>query len=280
MVFTSHRGTDDDDHQSWRSDQRRDPDHHRYGDADVTAPGSTVTLFDNGGTTPIGSGIVQADGTWSIPNVTLAPGVNGLVAKDTDLAGDTGSSTAVVYTSSTTGPTVAIGSAGGPTNVATQTITGTVSADVTAPGSTVTLFDNGGTTPIGSAIVQADGSWTITNVTLAPGVNSLVAIRSGRQHWHQCGGCLHAEYHGADGAIAPVDGTNVINAANAAGGVALGGSISGIAANSTFNVTVTDGASIKTYAATVKGPAPPGARPSPPAMRPYSPTAPRPSPLR
>ena len=66
--------------------------------ADVTAPGSTVTLFDNGGTTPIGSGVVQADGTWSIPNVTLAPGVNSLVAKDTDLAGNTGSSAAVVET--------------------------------------------------------------------------------------------------------------------------------------------------------------------------------------
>ena len=223
--------------------------------ADVTAPGSTVTLFDNGGTTPIGSGIVQADGTWSIPNVTLAPGVNSLVAKDTDLAGNTGSSTAVVYTLSTTGPTVAIGSAGGPTNVATQTITGTVSADVTAPGSTVTLFDNGGTTPIGSAIVQADGSWTITNVTLAPGVNSLVAkdIDQAGNTGTSAAVVYTLSTTAPTVTIAPVDGTNVINAANAAGGVALGGSISGIAANSTFNVTVTDGASIKTYAATVNG---------------------------
>ena len=40
--------------------------------------------------------------------------------------------------------------------------------------------------------------------------------------------------------IAPVDGNNLINAAEAAAGVALGGTVSGLAANSTFQVTVTD----------------------------------------
>ena len=143
--------------------------------ADAEAPGSTVTLYDNGGTTAVGSAIVQADGSWTITNVTLAAGTNSLVAKDTDLAGNIGSSNAVVFTLQTAAPTVAISSAGGPTNVANQTITGTVSADAEAPGSTVTLYDNGGTTAVGSAIVQADGSWTITNVTLAAGTNSLVA---------------------------------------------------------------------------------------------------------
>ena len=53
--------------------------------------------------------------------------------------------------------------------------------------------------------------------------------------------------------INPIDGNNVINAAEAQVGVALSGTVSGLAADSTFNVTVTDGAFIKTYTATVNG---------------------------
>jgi len=51
--------------------------------------------------------------------------------------------------------------------------------------------------------------------------------------------------------INPVDGTNVINAAEAANGVALSGNVSGLAANSTFLVTVTDNGVTKSYTATV-----------------------------
>src|SRR6202035_2065634 len=47
--------------------------------------------------------------------------------------------------------------------------------------------------------------------------------------------------------IDAVDGNNIIDAANAASGVVLSGSISGIAANSTFDVTVTDNGVTKTY---------------------------------
>ena len=53
--------------------------------------------------------------------------------------------------------------------------------------------------------------------------------------------------------IAAVDGNNVINfaEAHAAGGVPLTGTVSGIAAGSPFNVTVTDNGVTKTYVATV-----------------------------
>jgi phosphosulfolactate synthase (CoM biosynthesis protein A)/nitrogen fixation protein len=140
---------------------------------DATAPGSTVSLFDNGSTTALGTALVQADGSWT-DTVTLAAGANSIVAKDIDLAGNTGSSTAVVLTLETAVPTVTITTAGGDTNVASHTITGSVSGDATAPGSTVSLFDNGSTTALGTALVQADGSWTDT-VTLAAGANSIVA---------------------------------------------------------------------------------------------------------
>jgi hypothetical protein len=142
---------------------------------DVTAPGSTVMLFDNGSSTPIGTAIVQADGTWTA-NVKLAgDGTHSIVAVDTDLAGNVGTSAPVVFTVNTVVPTVAITTTGGATNQQNQTISGKVSADVTAPGSTVALFDKGGTTPTGTATVQADGSWT-ANVTLGDGTHSIVAI--------------------------------------------------------------------------------------------------------
>ena len=53
--------------------------------------------------------------------------------------------------------------------------------------------------------------------------------------------------------IALVDGNNVINfaEAHAAGGVPLSGTVTGIAANSSFQVTVTDNGVTKSYTATV-----------------------------
>ena len=70
----------------------------------------------------------------------------------------------------TTAPLVAITSAGGLTNQAAQTITGTV--DVAEAGATVTIFN--GAIPIGSAIVQSNGSWS-SSVTLNNGSNTLTA---------------------------------------------------------------------------------------------------------
>ena len=51
--------------------------------------------------------------------------------------------------------------------------------------------------------------------------------------------------------IAAVEGNNVINAAEASAGVPLSGTVTGLAANSTFQVTVTDNGVTKSYTATV-----------------------------
>src|SRR5207244_4336155 len=63
------------------------------------AVGSTVTLFDtfNGQTNPIGTATV-GPGAIPITNVTLSgEGAHSIVAKDTDTAGNTGASNAVVF---------------------------------------------------------------------------------------------------------------------------------------------------------------------------------------
>ena len=92
----------------------------------------------------------------------------------------TKTSLGLIYTSETTGPTVAISSSGGATNVASQTVSGTVLENLVPVGTTVTLYDsvNGGSaTEIGTATVSsAGGPWTTsTPVMLSPGTNSIVA---------------------------------------------------------------------------------------------------------
>src|SRR5262249_58921132 len=49
------------------------------------------------------------------------------------------------------------------------------------------------------------------------------------------------------------DGDNVINHTEAQNGATLGGTVTGLAANSTFSITATDGTFSGTYAATVNG---------------------------
>ncbi len=71
---------------------------------DVADAGATVTILD--GITAVGSAVVQANGTWTATGVTLSNGSNSLTARVTDAAGNIGTSNAVIYTLSTTGPTV------------------------------------------------------------------------------------------------------------------------------------------------------------------------------
>lgn len=101
----------------------------------------------------------------------------------------------VVFTLDTTAPTVAITSAGGPVNQASQTITGTV--DVPDAGTTFTILD--GTTAIGTAVVQGNGSWNST-VTLNNGSNSLIArVGDAARNTTTSG----AEHHRSDGDRSP-----------------------------------------------------------------------------
>ena len=142
--------------------------------AESEVVGTTVYLSDNG--SAVGSATVQADGTWSA-SVTLVEGGNAIAATETDLAGNAGASNTVNYTLNTATPTVVIGNAGGQTNVAGQTISGSVSESVESEvvGTTVYLSDNG--SAVGSATVQADGTWS-ASVTLVEGGNAIAATET------------------------------------------------------------------------------------------------------
>ena len=139
----------------------------------ATVVGQTVTLTDNGAA--FGTATVQSDGTFSA-NVTLPnQGANSIVATVTDSFGNIGTSAAVVDTLDNVAPTVTIASAAEASNVAAQTITGTVTAGGTATvaGQTVTLTDNG--TTLGTATVQSDGSFLAALTLPNQGTNSIVA---------------------------------------------------------------------------------------------------------
>ncbi|WP_027573953.1 S-layer family protein [Bradyrhizobium sp. WSM1743] len=140
---------------------------------DAVVAGQTVTVTDNG--TLVGTGTVQANGSFSVDVTLTSQGTNSIVASVTDSLGVTGSSAAVVDLLDTIPPTVTITSAAEGSRNPGQTITGTVVSGGTAAvaGQTVTLTDNGIT--IGTATVQANGSFS-ANVTLPnQGTNSIVA---------------------------------------------------------------------------------------------------------
>ena len=135
--------------------------------------GATVSLYDNGGATAITTATVGPGGTWSAPVTLSGDGTHSIVAKDTDAVGNTGSSTAVVFTLDTIPPTVSIATSGGVTNRASQTISGTVIGSEAPVGATVSLYDNGGVTAI--ATVGASGSWSAPVTLSGDGTHSIVA---------------------------------------------------------------------------------------------------------
>ena len=131
---------------------------------------NTVVHFTVDGSPIAGTATTNAQGTWTFTPPALADGSHTIVASQTDSFGNTGSAS-LTFTLDTTAPTVAITSAGGPTNQASQTVTGTV--DAADAGATVTILD--GTTAVGTAVVQSNGSWSATGVTLTNGSNALTA---------------------------------------------------------------------------------------------------------
>ncbi|MET4374794.1 hypothetical protein ABIA99_007526, partial [Bradyrhizobium sp. LB12.1] len=191
------------------------------GTVDPALVGSTLTLYDtyDGVTTQIGAVTVGSGGVWT-KTVTLAgDGDHSIVASNPSTNLKT--SAPVVFTLDTTAPTVAITSAGGPINQASQTITGSV--DVADAGATVTILD--GTTPIGTAIVRGDGRWSST-VTLNQGSNSLTAkVSDAAGNTATSAAVVYMlSSTGPTVAITTIEGgDNLINASEAAGGIQVSG---------------------------------------------------------
>ena len=138
-----------------------------------------MTLFDtiNGVTSQIGTATVGSGGAWSTSVTLSGDGAHAIVAKDTDAAGNIGTSNAVVFTLETVAPTVTISTAAETSNVASPDDHRHRERRGRGDRRTVTLFDtlNGVTSQIGTATVGSNGVWS-TSVTLAgDGAHSIVA---------------------------------------------------------------------------------------------------------
>lgn len=146
----------------------------------TSEPFATVKIYE--GTTLIGTGTADSNGSWSILlNTTLTAGAHSFTAQATDAAGNTSvSSTSFSLTVDTTPPALPVltsilddvGNAatpvanGGFTNDAQPTLSGTAEA-----GSTVKIFDNG--VQIGS-VTATGGAWSFTpSPALANGPHNL-----------------------------------------------------------------------------------------------------------
>ena len=138
-----------------------------------------VTVYD--GTTVLGSTTASGTGAWSFQTAALTNGSHPLSVTVKDAAGNispaSGTYTVVVDTVAPVASTLVITNDaanvvvpnGGSTNDTTPTLSGTVSA--AEAGGRVSIFDNG--VLLGTAIVQANGSWTYTTVALGTGTHPI-----------------------------------------------------------------------------------------------------------
>lgn len=144
----------------------------------IAEANSTITVYDNGSTTPVGTALADASGNWSYTTTALADGsVHSYTVTATDAAGNVStSSTAYDIHIDTTAPAIpAISSItdnvdpvqgavahNGYTNDVTPTLVGTAEANTL-----VTIFDN--SVQIGTTTADGSGSWSYTTTALADG---------------------------------------------------------------------------------------------------------------
>jgi len=157
----------------------------------VGAPGSgtagqIVTLYD--GNTAVGTATVATDGSWTATASTLIDGPHTISVSFKDTAGnESAKSTALPVTINSTAPTAPTSApdlipasdtgTSSTDNITTDTTPTFVGAPGSGtPGQLVTLYEGiSAVIPIGTGIVAANGSWSITASTLGGGVNTITS---------------------------------------------------------------------------------------------------------
>ena len=203
------------------------------GSMPVNGQTATVAIVDSSNVVKYTYTATVTGGVWSV-NVTaaqahaLADGSYSIQATVSDSTGNTATTVIQTITVDTVPPTVTISTADTTTNQPTQTISGHVTTSEAAAGATVKLFDtiNGVTTPVGTATVGSDGSWS-TSVTLSgDGTHSIMAQDTDAAGNTGASTPVRFALNTAAPSIAitgPVAGDNIINKAEAAAGVTISG---------------------------------------------------------
>jgi fibronectin-binding autotransporter adhesin len=134
--------------------------------------GDTVTLYADGGNTPVGTGAVVG-GTFNITTTaTFVDGNHTLMATETDGGGVTSVASASFPVAVDPNAPVITTLVGQPANGSKIEVQGTGEV-----GDTVTLYAGGGTTAVGSGLVLGNGTFDITTTaTFAAGPHVFTAI--------------------------------------------------------------------------------------------------------
>lgn len=142
--------------------------------------GSTIRVYD--GAILLGSTVANADGSWTFNSPALLNGSHSLTITATDAAGNVSTaSPAFNFTVDTIAPApivaLTVSNNVGSTALATGSITNDNTPVISGraeAGSTVSVYNNGSTL-VGTALVAADGTWTVTPSSLADGTYVLTA---------------------------------------------------------------------------------------------------------
>jgi hypothetical protein len=203
--------------------------------------GETVTLYADGGTTAVGSGVVGSGGQFDIvTSATFADGKHTLTAVQTDADGlSSAPSSGFAVAVDPGAPTIS--SAGGLTNQPAQTISGTASlADV---GTTITVLEGGQT--LATATVAADGGWSAQVTLSGDGPHDLSVIDTDADGLASAPSAISFTLDTtAPNLSAPA--TLVMGQGQAALVTGLGLTESGTPAGETFTVSVSAGAGVLT----------------------------------
>ena len=192
------------------------------GDSTPTISGTTDAAEGSTVTVTIGAeshtATVQADGSWSLDWPTVLPDASYTVsASVTDPAGNTGSDSngfTVLATPPSTPPIVTSPLYAG----ASVTVYG---SSVEAPGSLVTVYVGG--VSAGTALVQADGSWSLAGVPLADGQVVTATVEAAGKLVSGTSNAVVVASGSGDLTPAPVIATPVAGGATSVTGTALPG---------------------------------------------------------
>ena len=135
--------------------------------------GDTVTLYADGGSTPVGIGVVTNGSFDIVTTTTFSEGVHVFKATQTDGAGLV-SPLGVSFQAANSPSQPTLMTAAGPT-------TGGQPIEVKGAGQngeTITIYADGGTTPVGSGVVVNGVYDIVTSATFTDGAHVLVAIQT------------------------------------------------------------------------------------------------------